>query len=80
MSDLIGWLATAIFTGSYLCKEPVLLRRVQAGAALLWLTYGVLIHSAPVVVANAILTAVAFVSSVTSRNPKPPDPALDQLP
>jgi len=64
MSDAVGWMATATFTSSYFCKNPKMLRRVQAVAALLWLTYGVLIHSMPVIVANVIVAVVAFGSSL----------------
>jgi hypothetical protein len=62
-ADLVGWLATAVFTSSYFSKEPATLRRVQAAAAFLWLMYGVLIHSVPVIVANVIVTGVALASS-----------------
>jgi Bacterial inner membrane protein len=66
-SDLVGWLATAVFTSSYFSKQPAMLRRVQAVAASLWLTYGVMIHSVPVIVANAIVMAVALGSSFRIR-------------
>jgi hypothetical protein len=63
MLSWIGWVATAVFAGSYLCKRQVTLRRVQAAAAVLWVIYGVLIHAFPVVVANAIVASVALYSS-----------------
>jgi hypothetical protein len=59
----IGWVATALFASSYLCKRQVTLRRIQAAAAVLWVIYGVLIHAFPVVVANALVAIVAFYSS-----------------
>jgi inner membrane protein len=62
MLSWIGWVATAVFASSYLCREPATLRRVQAGAAVLWVVYGLLIHAAPVVVANLIVATVALVS------------------
>jgi hypothetical protein len=64
MLESIGWLATAVFAASYFCKEAVLLRRLQALAALLWIAYGVLIQSAPVIVANVIVCALALWSSL----------------
>jgi hypothetical protein len=64
MLESIGWLATAVFAASYFCKEPVLLRRLQALAALLWIAYGVLIQSAPVIVANVIVCGLALWSSM----------------
>ena len=63
MSDYIGWLATATFASSYFAKHPATLRRIQALAALLWMSYGVLIHAVPIIVANLIVAALAVFSS-----------------
>jgi hypothetical protein len=57
--DWIGYLATAAFASSYFVKNQETLRRVQAGAAVLWIGYGVMIHSMPVIVANGIVAAIA---------------------
>ena len=65
--DWIGWVATAIFASSYLFKQPSALRKVQAGAALLWVAYGLMIHAMPVVVANLVVAAVAGYSLLASR-------------
>jgi uncharacterized protein with PQ loop repeat len=62
MFDWIGWMATVTFTGSYFCKRSRVLRMVQAVAALLWLTYGVLIHATPVIVANVLAAAGALIT------------------
>ena len=61
--DWIGWVATAVFASSYLFKEPIALRRVQAGAAMLWVVYGAIIHAFPVVVANLVVAAMAAYSA-----------------
>lgn len=63
MLDWIGWVATAMFAISYLCKTPAVLRRVQALAALLWIGYGAMIHALPVIVANVVVAAAALYSS-----------------
>jgi hypothetical protein len=63
MPDWIGWVATATFASSYFCKRPAALRRVQGLAALLWMSYGVLIHALPVIVANAVVAGFAVFSS-----------------
>jgi uncharacterized protein with PQ loop repeat len=66
--EWIGWVATAIFMSSYLCKDPQALRRTQAAAACLWVAYGVIIQATPIVVANLLVAAIAIYSSVvTSR-------------
>jgi hypothetical protein len=65
--DWIGWVATAAFASSYLCKSPKSLRGVQAGAATLWVIYGVIIHAFPVVVANVVVAAMATFSSPLMR-------------
>ena len=62
-ADWIGWLATVLFAVSYFCRKTTTLRRVQGVGALTWMTYGALIHSLPVVVANIIVASVAFWSS-----------------
>jgi hypothetical protein len=66
MLDSIGWVATAIFAGSYFFKRPGTLRRIQALAAVLWIGYGILIHAPPVIVANLVVAAVAVYSSFRS--------------
>jgi len=62
--SVIGWTATAVFSTSYFFKEATTLRRIQAAAALLWVLYGVAIHSAPVVVANVIVGVAAIITSL----------------
>ena len=74
MNDWIGWVATATFASSYFAKHPATLRRIQALAAVLWMSYGVLIHAVPVIVANAIVAALAIYSSFRPRWIKKPLP------
>ncbi len=62
--DWIGWIATAIFAGSYRCKDPMMLRRVQALAACMWAVYGAVIGAAPVLVANLLVAGFAGWSSL----------------
>ena len=62
--DWIGWVATALFASSYFCRRPMALRKVQAGAALVWVVYGIMIHALPVVVANLVVASVAVVSGL----------------
>jgi hypothetical protein len=82
----IGWVATAVFAGSYLCKDQAALRRVQAAAAVLWVAYGALIGAMPVVVANLIVAGVALWSSLPRQRPSDDDrdvvapAALQRLP
>ena len=65
--DWIGWVATALFAGSYFFKQPMALRKVQALAALLWVVYGLTIHALPVVAANVVVAAVAVGSGLHWR-------------
>jgi hypothetical protein len=69
MLESIGWVATAVFAASYFCKEPATLRRLQAGAALLWIAYGVLLKAPPVIVANVIVATLALWSSLQKPQP-----------
>jgi hypothetical protein len=68
MTDGLGWLATAIFVGSYFLPRPALLRAMQMLGAALWIVYGVLIAAIPVVVANALVLAAAAWTLVRSRD------------
>lgn len=68
VTDVLGWIATAVFTASYFFKRAELLRRVQMGAALLWVAYGVLVGAAPVVVANLLVLAAAVIAGWSGRS------------
>lgn len=68
--DWIGWIAAAVFAASYLLKDQRSLRRVQAIAALLWMTYGIVNHSMPIIVANAVVAAMAAGSALMRRAPE----------
>ncbi len=65
--DAIGWVATAVFSLSYLSKSGSTLRRVQAMAAILWIVYGFAISAKPVIVANVIVAAAAIGSTLGAR-------------
>jgi len=71
--QLLGWTATAVFVGSYFFRKPALLRGVQMGGALLWITYGVLIDAVPVIVANVLVFSAAAWTAL--RNV--PSPAIE---
>jgi hypothetical protein len=59
VTDALGWLATAVFVASYFFTRPAVLRAVQMSGAVLWMVYGFLIDSTPVVAANALVFAAA---------------------
>ena len=67
MTDTLGWIATALFVGSYFFKPPALLRAMQMSGALLWIVYGALIGAIPVVVANGLVFAAAAFTLIRSR-------------
>ncbi len=69
--NILGWTATAFFASSYFFKKAGALRGIQAAAALLWIAYGLAIHSAPVVVSNLMVGIAAVYTSlrlVRNRN------------
>jgi hypothetical protein len=69
--NILGWTATAFFASSYFFKKAGVLRGIQAAAALLWIVYGLEIHSAPVVVANLMVGVAAVYTSLRlARNKK----------
>ena len=57
--EYLGWLATAVFVGSYLCTRAEALKRVQMLGALMWVLYGFLIGATPVVAANLLVFTAA---------------------
>ena len=67
MLNTIGWIATALFAASYFFRQPAALRRIQAGAACLWIVYGILLGALPVVAANVIVAIAALWSSRKSN-------------
>jgi len=58
-ADWIGWVATAVFVGSYLCTRADALRKVQMVGAVLWIGYGVVMQAAPVITANVLVLGAA---------------------
>lgn len=67
MIDTIGWVATALFVGSYFFKRPAFLRAMQMTGAALWIVYGALIGAIPVVVANLLVFGAAGFTLVRSK-------------
>jgi len=67
MTDTLGWIATAIFVGSYFFKRPAFLRAAQMAGAALWIVYGTLIGAIPVIVANGLVFAAAAWTLVRAR-------------
>ncbi len=66
--SVLGWIATAVFAASYFSKSARTLRWIQAGAAVLWVIYGLAIRSAPVVVANLIVAVAAMYASLRKQS------------
>lgn len=69
MLEALGWVATALFVSSYFCRDQHTLRRVQAGAALMWIGYGLAIQSGPVIASNVLVAAIAAYSSWDRKLP-----------
>jgi len=71
IADTIGWMATGVFVASYFFSKPAMLRGLQMLGAVLWMTFGVLIASKPVIVSNVLVFAAAgwtlFRARLTNR-------------
>jgi hypothetical protein len=59
MVDYLGWTATAVFVSSYFYTGATALRRTQMAGSILWMMYGVVMHAAPVIVANLLVLCAA---------------------
>jgi len=69
MTQALGWAATCVFVASYFFARAASLRAVQMAGALLWIVYGFLIDSKPVIAANALVfTAAAWTAARAQRN------------
>ena len=62
--DLLGYLATSLFTLSFIVKSEANLLRAQMLAAGIWLIYGILIGATPVIVANALVAGGAIYKQI----------------
>jgi inner membrane protein len=62
--NALGWTATAFFASSYFFKKAAALRTIQAAAAVLWMVYGIAIHSIPVFVSNLMVGLAAVYTSM----------------
>jgi hypothetical protein len=58
-TEWLGWTATAVFVGSYLCRTSGRLRMIQMAGAALWMIYGALISSMPVMASNTLVLVAA---------------------
>jgi hypothetical protein len=59
VADALGWVATAVFVGSYFSRRSAVLRGIQMLGSALWIAYGVLIAAKPVIAANVLVFAAA---------------------
>ena len=59
LADTVGWAATTVFVASYFFSKPTMLRGLQMLGAALWMAFGVLIASKPVIAANVLVFAAA---------------------
>ena len=72
LPDAMGWTATAVFVASYFFSKPAMLRGLQMVGAALWMTFGMLIASKPVIVSNVLVFAAAAWTLVRDRTGPPP--------
>ena len=79
-ADVIGWVATAVFVGSYLCTRAEALRRVQMVGAALWIGYGVVTQAAPVITANVLVLGAAAWTSRRQVRAASSEPGANRQP
>ena len=63
-------MATGVFVASYFFSKPAMLRGLQMLGSALWMIFGVLIASTPVIVANILVFAAAAWTLVRDRGAK----------
>lgn len=80
VADALGWVATAVFVGSYFFRRAAVLRGIQMFGSAIWIVYGMLIAAKPVIVANVLVFAAAAWTLL--RAPRPlqlPAPVTNAL-
>jgi hypothetical protein len=70
-TQTLGWIATGVFVASYFFTRASSLRAAQMAGALLWIVYGLLIDSKPVIAANALVLAAAAWTAARTRSSSP---------
>jgi hypothetical protein len=75
VTQILGWVATAVFVGSYFFVRPAALRAMQMVGATLWIVYGFLIEATPVIAANALVFAAAAWTCFAARKSRSQPPA-----
>ncbi len=58
MVEIIGYIAMAFVMGSFLCSDMKKLRVVNTVGCLMFIAYGSMIGSIPIVITNAFITLV----------------------
>jgi len=58
MNEIIGWLATGMTMLSYLFHKMIFLRIVNFVACVIWVIYGILTTTNPVIATNAIIGCI----------------------
>lgn len=71
--QILGWMATAVFVGSYFFKRPAALRAMQMAGSVLWIVYGVLIEATPVIAANVLVFTAAAWTFLARANSSLPE-------
>jgi hypothetical protein len=71
INEIIGWLATAITMLSFAVNKMLLLRSLNLIACLVWITYGFLEQTNPIIVTNAVIACIHLVWFFKSYREKP---------
>ena len=71
VTETVGWIATAVFVGSYFFSKPAALRACQMAGATLWIAYGLLIAAKPVIASNLLVFAAAAWTLARKRESMP---------
>lgn len=71
MIELIGYIATAFVLISFCVKEMTLLRLINSGGSILWVWYGFMIDSKPIIFVNLAVLMIHSVWFIGNIKKKP---------
>jgi hypothetical protein len=58
MIDILGYMASLLTAISFLMKDVIKLRLINLISCIMFITYGLLIHSYPIVTVNSIVAII----------------------
>lgn len=67
LSQVAGWIATALRAGGMLAKKPMNIKLLVSGGNALWMCSGILTENVPLIVSNALCLVIMAVELIKNK-------------